>query len=237
ALSSLIGFHCVRADEPIAITTVTGTVTDDTSKHPVAHAEILFSNTTDSEKATTESASDGTFTVTLPVGTYQLTVRARGFETATREGVVISDQPVSVQIGLVVSGNLKTIASVTVRTQSIINVTPAAINTMTAQQIEAQGSIGLSRVLSEIPGVQITMAAAGQEGGAFGYEYAADSPANPIYIGFRGSQPYENATLFDGHRINSADWLTASSGGQAGVFNLAQLDTNSISSLDVVKGP
>src|SRR5581483_4893513 len=108
----------------------------------------------------------------------------------------------------------------------------------TASQIAAQGSIGFSRVLSEIPGVQITMAEAGATGGAFADEYAVDSPANPIYIGIRGSQPYENATLFDGHRVNSTNWISiANGGGTSGTFNLANLDTNSISSIDVVKGP
>src|SRR5581483_1943486 len=162
---------------------VTGTVTDGGSKHPIANAAITF--TSGSEKTAAQTASDGTFTVTLPAGSYRLTVHAKGFDAVTREGVAVGDLPLNVQVTLYVSGELKTIASVNVSTGSAINVTPAAINSITSQQIAAQGSIGLSRVLSEIPGVQITMAEAGSRQGAFAYNYAVDSPANPIYIQIR----------------------------------------------------
>src|SRR5581483_7371663 len=105
--------------------------------------------------------------------------------------------------------------------------------------IAAQGSIGLARILSEIPGIQITMAEAGQTGGAYADEYAVNSPANPIYIQIRGSQAYENATLFDGHRVNTVNWIgdSGSAGGQSGAFDLSKLDTNGISSLNIIKGP
>jgi len=236
-LGVAMGIDRARAVEPI-ITTVTGTVADANSK-PIAHASVTFVSS--SEKTTTQSGSDGTFSVALPAGTYRLVVHAKGYDSATRDAVTVSDLPINLQISLNVTGELKTIASVLVRTESGINITPAAVNSVTSQQIAAQGSIGLSRVLSEIPGVQITMAAQGTTGGAFADEYAVNSPANPIYLGIRGSQPYENATLYDGHRINSANWLGSNGvnepGGASGTFNLAMLDTNSISSLDVIKGP
>ena len=237
ATSLIISIRSAPADTPITLTTVTGSVTNGDSAPPVANAEITF--TDGPEKAVVQSASDGSFSITLRPGIYRLTVQAKGFDVATRQAITISDQPIVIKIALVASGDLKTIASVSVRTQSAINLTPAAINSLTAQQIAAQGSIGLSRVLSEIPGVQITMVATGTTGVAIADEYAVNSPANPIYIGIRGSQAYENASLFDGHRLNSANWLSAMStpGGISGVFNLANLDTNSIASLDVVKGP
>src|SRR5581483_8111855 len=70
-------------------------------------------------------------------------------------------------------------------------------------------------------------------------ESAVDSPANAIYLQIRGSQPYENAVLYDGHRINSVNWagIDGATNAGSGTFNLGYLDTNSLSSLDIVKGP
>src|SRR5581483_8355516 len=238
-IGMLTGAGSAKANTVLALTTVTGTVTDGSSGHPVPNAEVTFTSV--SGKIATRSGADGRFSITLPAGMYHLAIQAKGFSSATREAFTVSDQPIVIQIALSASGNLKTIANVSVGTQSAINVTPASINSVTSQQIAAQGSIGLSRVLSEIPGVQITMADAGATGGgnSWGHEYAVNSPANPVYVGLRGSQPYENATLFDGHRINSANWLGASGapGGATGAFNLAMLDTQSVSSLNVIKGP
>src|SRR5581483_1486743 len=119
-LIAVAGFCKVRAEEPAIITTVTGTVIDAASQHPVTHAQITF--TMASEKTVTESATDGTFSVTLPVGTYELTVHAKGYNVAKRENLVVADQPVGIQVALSIVGGLKTIASVSVRTESAINV-------------------------------------------------------------------------------------------------------------------
>src|SRR5581483_10132341 len=207
------------AAEPI-LTTVTGSITDGSAR-AIENATITFANNLN--KVEIKSANTGAFIVTLPAGTYRLTVRAKGYDDATRGVVTIGDLPLNVQVTMYAVGGLKTIASVSVKTIGDINATPAAINSISSQQITAQGSIGLSRVLSEIPGVQITMSVNQGNGGSFAYEYAADSPANPIYIGIRGSQPYENATLYDGHRVNSANWLSpiGYAGGQSGSFNVA----------------
>src|SRR5581483_7686775 len=113
-LIAMVTRHGVRAAEPVAITTVAGSITDGGSKHPIANASITFVNA--SEKVIAESGSDGTFSVALPTGTYRLTVHAKGFDEATRDVVTVGDLPLSVQITLYVTGDLKTIASVSVKT-------------------------------------------------------------------------------------------------------------------------
>src|SRR5581483_5082127 len=228
--------------EPV-LETVSGSVMDGTATHPIAHATVTFVNA--SEKESTESANDGTFSVTLPAGTYHLVVSAKGYEAAQRDAIIVGDQAVNVQITLYTSGDLKTIASVTVGAPaSAINVTPASVSQLTSSQIIAQGSVGIARVLAEIPGVQVGVASAGAGStrNTLAQEYAVNSPADPVTIGIRGSQAYENAVLFDGHRISSNNWFGAEGGGTGssatqGVFNFANLDAHSISSLDVVKGP
>src|SRR5581483_771726 len=131
ATSLIISIRSAPADTPITLTTVTGSVTNGDSAPPVANAEITF--TDGPEKAVVQSASDGSFSITLRPGIYRLTVQAKGFDVATRQAITISDQPIVIKIALVASGDLKTIASVSVRTQSAINLTPAAINSLTAQ--------------------------------------------------------------------------------------------------------
>ena len=196
-----------RAQVASAIATVTGTV-EQSDGSPVKNATVQLIG---SSIFTAQSDASGSFVfLSVPDGNYRVVVNAKGLGQATRERILVAGE-VHVTVRYEPGGaGLKTIASVSVRTLSSINVTPAAINSVTAQQIAAQGSIGLSRVLSEIPGVQITMSEAGTSGAAFADEYAVNSPANPIYIGIRGSQPYENATLFDGHRIDSANCIIQS---------------------------
>src|SRR5581483_9058141 len=200
ALGMLVAPPCVRSVEPL-LETIIGTVSNGVTQQPIPHAVITFSS--GSEKTTIESGNDGGFTVVLPSGTYHVAVSANGFDIAKRDGLVVAGQTAKMQIALYANGKLKTIANVSAgASNSEINVTPAAINSISSNQILAQGSIGIARVLAEIPGVQVGVAGAG-EGRAGREEYAINSPANPVTIGIRGSQAYENAVLYDGHRINS----------------------------------
>src|SRR5581483_6747523 len=102
-LALLTGFKSAHADSPVTLTTVTGTVSDGDSKQGVPNATITFANL--SGKKTIESASNGAFTATLPVGTYLLKVHAKGFSEATQESVVIGDVPLNIQVVVYASGD------------------------------------------------------------------------------------------------------------------------------------
>src|SRR5581483_1862766 len=84
------------ASESMAIATITGTVSDATSSRPIANAEVSFIN--NSEKMLVKSASDGTFSLTLPAGTYRLIVHIKGYDDVTREIVTVNDLPVNIQV-------------------------------------------------------------------------------------------------------------------------------------------
>ncbi|MER5757500.1 carboxypeptidase regulatory-like domain-containing protein [Streptomyces sp. NPDC002088] len=64
---------------------LSGTVTDSTTGDPIAGAEI----TAGDSKA--KSAADGSYSLTLAAGTYDLTVDAYGYTTATLSGVEVTD--------------------------------------------------------------------------------------------------------------------------------------------------
>jgi hypothetical protein len=64
---------------------ITGTVTSSSNSQPIAGAVVSTSN------GSTTTDSQGHYTLTLPVGTYDLTVSAFGFNTKTVNGVVVTD--------------------------------------------------------------------------------------------------------------------------------------------------
>jgi N-acetylneuraminic acid mutarotase len=67
--------------------TLQGTVTDSVTTNPVAGATI----TVQPLGASTTTAADGTYSILLPVGTYDVTASAFGYTSQTANGVVITD--------------------------------------------------------------------------------------------------------------------------------------------------
>src|SRR5581483_2512383 len=97
------------------LATITGKIVDGDSSRPIPNAQITF--VTSAENVRTQSVGDGTCSATLAAGTYKLSVQAKGFGSAIRDSVVISDEPLNVQVALFSGGSLKIIANVSVRTQ------------------------------------------------------------------------------------------------------------------------
>src|SRR5581483_1730869 len=210
--------------------TVVGFVHEEVSQKPVAGALVRFKSVQVDLTVKTDAA--GRFEAHLQQGQYLITAAASGYKVTIQRAVSVGDQAVTMDISMVAIEEFKLIGHVNVTsTAGAINTTPMAITRVSANDITAQGPIGIGRLLSEIPGVSVT--AIGSGNSQLYSEYAINSPATPVTIAIRGSQPYENATLFDGHRINSTDQFT----GVAGVYNFASLDPYSIQALDVVRGP
>ena len=77
--------------------TISGAVTDGAGK-PLGKARITVSGPASS---TSESKSDGTFSIPVPPGIYSVTVSASGFQSARNDNVVVApDQSVALTIGL-----------------------------------------------------------------------------------------------------------------------------------------
>src|SRR5581483_254757 len=213
-----------------AASTVVGFVHDEMSQRPITGAVVRFTSAQTDMSVRTDVS--GRFEARVQPGRYVVTASASGYKVTIQKSLSVGDQAVDMDISLAAIEEYKLIGHVNVTsTAGSINTTPMAITRISSDDITAQGPVGIGRILSEIPGVSVT--AIGSGNSQLYSEYAINSPATPVTIAIRGSQPYENATLFDGHRINSNEEFS----GVSGAYDFATLDPYSISALDVVRGP
>ena len=95
--------------------TLTGMVIDSSTNQPVGGAIINVQG--GSAQFNTTTGNDGTFSLTLPAGVYDITANKGGFQTASATGYpVVAGTTSSIQISLVEASSttLKTIGRVTV---------------------------------------------------------------------------------------------------------------------------
>jgi len=211
---------------------IIGFVHDAVSNAPIADATVQFKSMAGT--ITTQSDTGGKFEAHVPGGTYTVTASARNFKLTVQQFTVAASQSINMDVSMASTQALKTIGHVGVSTGAgTINATPAAITSISPSDILAQGGIGMGRVLSEIPGIQVQVAQPGRADPTY-QTGAVNSPATPVVIGIRGSEPYENTTLFDGHPIGTAYYYAAYDQGD---YNYAALDPYSFSSLDAIRGP
>jgi len=233
--SVLIGTAVILASASIPVNaqqtrvSVLGRVFDQASNAPIANATVRF---TGPETDVTTSGANGGFSLTVAQGPYRVVATAPGYSTVTEISVQAINQPLNVQVAMA-RVSLRTISHITVTTEAQpFNVTPAAIDRVTAQEIREQGQIGIARIRAQIPGVSV---APGVPIGANALSgtMAVNSPIVPVAVSIRGAQPYQSATLYDGHRLESSPQF----GAPEGPYNFAYLDPYSFASLDVLKGP
>jgi hypothetical protein len=174
---------------------------------------------------TTASRADGTFVLSnLAPGLYRVTVHAAGYIEASRADIAIADGETVVDVTLAAaSSNLKQIGTVkTTATGGHFNVTPAAVQTISAQVLDERDVPQVREILESVPGVSLSRSS----------EYEGNSSAafdNVVFAIVRGGEPFETGTLIDGHPMYGA----ASNQG----FSVGWIPTGIIQSIDIVKGP
>jgi hypothetical protein len=174
---------------------------------------------------TTASRADGTFVLSdLASGIYTLTVHAAGYNDASRADIAITDGETVVDVTLAAANSsLRQIGSVkTTATGGHFNVTPAAVQTINAQQLDERDTPEVREILESVPGVSLSRSS----------EYEGNSSAafdNVVFAVVRGGEPFETGTLIDGHPMYGA----ASNQG----FSVGWIPTGIIQSIDIVKGP
>jgi hypothetical protein len=162
---------------------------------PVAAAAVIL---TGPSRATTVSDDRGDFSVGgLSDGTYSLSVVKAGFDRLERDDVTVgAGEGLPLDAALTPSSfsSLQTIGrtSTNVPGRSQINTTTAAVQTISAQAFVDQGSLQVTQLLQEAPGVSLTSNAAG--GGSNHASLGA-----PEYPQIRGALYYETESLIDGH--------------------------------------
>lgn len=152
-------------------------------------------------KRTGQSAADGTFTLRLPSGTFDVRVDRSGFDVFTQRVVVASDNDTEIAVALVVAqitdavtvsatrGEEVTRSSSATKTDAALIETPQAITVITADQIEAQAAQNMQEVLRYAAGVRAE---------AYGVDNRGD------WFTMRGGS--EGSTVLDGLRLPLSGW-------------------------------
>jgi Carboxypeptidase regulatory-like domain len=137
ALVCILAVFCASS---LLAQTVTGSITGvvtDPSGALVTGATVTTENTATGVKTTTESNGTGAYTIRfLPIGTYTLSVDAKGFTQARVDGIVLEiNQTAKVNVGLKIGTTATTVVTETVH--PILDTTDATLgNTLTANEIQ-----------------------------------------------------------------------------------------------------
>ena len=201
------------------VTSISGAVSDGTGE-PVADATVVLRGPTN---YTTKTDEKGTFSIPgVAPGIYALTVSKPGYSTAVQNDVVVlagQTQDFTVRIDRATFSSLRTIASVQATGRGTFNTSAASVSVVTSQAFVDQAQPQVTRVLSQIPGLQISFPSNSSN---------AASPGSITIPNIRGATSYETASLIDGHPISV---------GQYGDNVTTFLNTFMFRNVEVIKGP
>jgi vitamin B12 transporter len=194
--------------------TLSGILTD-ASRKAISGAHIIVTSRGASSNASpaaeTDSRDDGSFKVSVPAGQYRLTITRDSFAKVEREITVTSGQQMDLNLQLEIA---PLSASVTVTAQSFpveTTSTPARVDVVTREQIEAQEIISVPDLLSTLPG--ISLARTGAEGGQ-------------ATIFLDGTNSNHAKVLIDGAPINDSGGFT----------DFSNLTLDNVDKIEVVHG-
>jgi outer membrane receptor protein involved in Fe transport len=198
---------------------VTGTIDDD-SGAPLTNATVTLRGPT--VQSTTTDAQ-GTFSIAnVTPGVYVFSVSKAGFTTAVQNDVaLIAGQAtnLSVRMQAATFSSLQTIARVRSNGRATLNTAAAAVSVVTTQTFLDQAQPQVTRVLSQIPGLQISFPSTSAN---------AAAPGSITIPNIRDATSYETASLIDGHPISV---------GQYGDNVTTFLNSFMFGSIEVIKGP
>ncbi|HOZ15738.1 MAG TPA: TonB-dependent receptor [Tenuifilaceae bacterium] len=184
-----------------------GTVVDSETNQTLENATI--SATSEGGAYNTLTNLKGQFSVSLPKGNYNLTIRVLGYSSISKDINITdnSNQTFALQQQPIAIGE---IVVSSMRVNRKIKELPTPLAVVESQSIQKQSAITLSNVLANEPGI-----AMGSDG-----VWATN-------INIRGLSENRLVTLIDGNRVETATDLTAS---------LSMVDVNDIDRIEVVKG-
>ncbi|MDQ2664054.1 MAG: TonB-dependent receptor, partial [Candidatus Eremiobacteraeota bacterium] len=211
----------VRAQTPTSQTSgvVTGSVADG-SGAPIPDAAVALRGPT-----TYHTASDARGKFSIPAvapGVYVLAVTKAGYSSAVQSDIVElvgQTQDFTVRMDRATFSSLRTIATVRSTGRGTFNTSPASVSVVTTQSFINQAQPQVTRVLSQVPGLQISFPSGSAN---------AAAPGSITIPNIRGATAYETASLIDGHAISV---------GQYGDNVTTFLNSFMFSNVEVIKGP
>ncbi len=177
-----------------------------TDGQPIAGVNVTLDGPAHAATITTDG---GTFTFGhVAPGTYVLHAAKAGFTRIERDDVVVAaGVPVTLNTTLTPSSfsSLQTIGRVSTNSPGKIamNTSTAALDVIPGSEFVDQGSLQVTNVLAEQPGVSLTSSTSG--GGS-----NRASLGSPVYPQLRGALLYETESLIDGHPVSMGALATFS---------------------------
>ncbi|TAG49331.1 MAG: hypothetical protein EAZ29_13070 [Runella slithyformis] len=195
--------------------TIQGSVRDKNTQELLVGVTVILEGTTPQIGASTDV--DGNFTLTAPVGSYNIKVDYVGYEPLTKFNVVLTAGNASI-LTFELESEEKKLEEVEIKanrrsTASVATtVSPLSVQGLTTEEIRSNpgGNFDISRVIQALPGV------AGTTGGG-GFR-------NDIII--RGGAPNENVYYLDGIEIPVINHFSTqgSAGGPVGILNVSFIE-------------
>jgi hypothetical protein len=210
-------------------TTISGKITDGRGL-PVFQAVVTASGTATGWTATAE---DGTYTLTVPPGSYDLLVRKGGFTPGTLS-VVAGTQPkiASLELG---EANLSSVSVGSSKGGSGVpfNTGVSALATLSESAISERPEFNLNNLATELPGVTLAHPAAAVPDMSFAVrggvvETRVDIDGHAVSAGATGrwDSSYASLPLFDGIEVVKGAGISGANAGESafGTINLRTRD-------------
>ncbi len=199
---------------------LSGTALDETGA-PVTGAAVVVRAGSTTYQTTTDAK--GAFSIeNIAPGLYTISVRKPGFDAAIQPDFAVfagENDKVSVTMHTATLTSLRTIATVRTAGRGTFNTSTASVNTVSSQVFADQAQPQVTRVLNQIPGVQISLPQTSGNGAV---------PGAITFPNIRGALSNETATLIDGHPLSV---------GTYGDYVTTFLNSFMLSGADVIKGP
>ncbi len=208
-----------NAEQAAAVGSVQGTVADETGA-PISGAAVILTG-----PVTYSTASDakGDFTIAhVEAGLYNVLVSKPGYDRASQTDLAVFTGEVerlAVRMNRQTFTSLRTIASIRVNGRGAINTSAASIDVVSPQTFANQSATQVTRVLSQVPGVQISFPSNSAN---------AAAPGAITVPNIRDAESYETASLIDGHPISV---------GQYGDNVTTFINSYMLGSVETIKGP
>ena len=222
-------------------TTISGKITDGRGL-PVFQAVVTASGTATGWTATAE---DGTYTLTVPPGSYDLLVRKGGFTPGTLS-VVAGTQPkiASLELG---EANLSSVSVGSSKGGSGVpfNTGVSALATLSESAISERPEFNLNNLATELPGVTLAHPAAAVPDMSFAVrggvvETRVDIDGHAVSAGATGrwDSSYASLPLFDGIEVVKGAGISGANAGESafGTINLRTRDFSPGQKTDVTYG-
>jgi outer membrane receptor protein involved in Fe transport len=233
-----VGGAAVAADAPAAAKAATsiisGTILDAGTNQPLGGVTVTAEGRGDRFGTTT--ASDGTFSLAVPPGFYDVDANKGGFQASQVTGVaVVLGTTSSVKIALVEanSNSLRTISRVTVSRANALNTSTSAVSTVGVAQIQQRDLPNLSDIVPELPGVTL-LRTTGATANSFFVVHGGDVETrvnidgHPLSVGTFGNYNtnYAIGDIFDQVEVLKGPGLNGPTAGESafGTINLRTRD-------------